>query len=88
MSNFVRPTKNYVNLGNLYQFKYLHKSTPGWAYFEDGSMFIVPRDYVQHKILEARMNIVAHLVSNPRGKLHAQLRQHEDSTNSRFVVVG
>lgn len=84
---YVRPSKNFVNLGKLYHVTPLKKGPPGWAYFDDGSIFIAACGYLSHENLEARMKIAAHLVTHPVVRLHAQSTRHGDILSNRFIVV-
>ncbi|KAF9699189.1 hypothetical protein EKO04_002986 [Ascochyta lentis] len=55
-----------VNLGNLYRttFEAEYLQPRGWAYFEDGSIFVARHFYDHHKFQQL-MNIAAHFVRDP-----------------------
>jgi hypothetical protein len=79
-----RPQSNTVNLGTLYarsKFKY----PTGWAYFEDGSVFILPFAWLPHDAFEARMKIAAHFVSGPTPKM--QEIRRENPHRKRFIII-
>ncbi|KAH7406147.1 hypothetical protein DE146DRAFT_435225 [Phaeosphaeria sp. MPI-PUGE-AT-0046c] len=89
MTHFVRPSRNFVNLGNLYQVAPLTTGDSCWAYFDDGSLFIVPRGgYPNHENLEVRMKIAAHLRTYPGDRLHSRTMRHEGPQRKRFVIAG
>lgn len=73
-----------VNLGNLYtQAKRVDISQPrGWAYFEDGSVF-VPRRNCNHDELQRVMNIAAFLVREPA----VQTNGLKKSRSSKQMIV-
>jgi hypothetical protein len=75
---------NTVNLGNLYA-PSKDKRPPGWAYFEDGSVFILPFGWAAHDAFEARMKIAAHFVNGPTPKM--QDTRREDVHRKRFIVI-
>ncbi|USP82453.1 hypothetical protein yc1106_09727 [Curvularia clavata] len=78
------PQKNPVNLGNLYS-NSQSKYPSGWAYFEDGSIFILPQGWCSHDTLEARMKILAHFVRSPTPKMQ-QIRATR-TPMKRFVII-
>jgi hypothetical protein len=100
MTFHVRPSKNFANLGTLYQ-KILHVrhsnnhvnlgnlylNIPflGHGYFDDGSVFIAPRSYLRHDIFEARMKIAAQLLSTPVRQITAM--EDKRSHGKRVIVV-
>ena len=84
--DFPTISHNSVNLGRLYAPVRLTKKRPlGWGYFDDGSVFIAPRTYMNHDAFEARMKLAAHFVSSPSPKLQA-IRQ-EDVHRKRLIVI-
>ncbi|XP_014551586.1 hypothetical protein COCVIDRAFT_42137 [Bipolaris victoriae FI3] len=80
----VRPQSNSVNLGNLYS-RAQSKRPSGWAYFEDGSVFILPFGWCAHNVFESRMKIAAHFVNGPTPRMQ-QVRA-KNSDMKRFVVI-
>lgn len=82
----VQPVKgNFVNLGNLYR-RVKNSSPPSWAYFDDGSVFIVPYGWLPHHVLEKRMNIATHFVNSPSPNLQ-EVRQ-KDAQRKRLILIG
>ena len=79
-----KPSNNTLNLGNLYA-DAKHRRPPGWAYFDDGSIFITPSGWLPHHILEERMQIAAHFVNQPSPKLQA-IRQ-QDPHKKRLILI-
>jgi hypothetical protein len=63
VTTHVCASQNFVNLGNLYSFNPLPQRPHGFGYFEDGSLFIAPRAYLEHDVFEARMKSAAQLFS-------------------------
>lgn len=80
----VRPQSNSVNLGNLYS-RAQSKRPSGWAYFEDGSVFILPFGWCAHDVFESRMKIAAHFVNGPTPRMQ-QVRA-KNSDMKRFIVI-
>ncbi|KAG9189608.1 hypothetical protein G6011_06476 [Alternaria panax] len=80
----VRPRYNRVNLGTLYA-RSKSKYPVGYAYFEDGSIFILPSCWLPHEAFEARMKIAAQFVSGPTPKMQAIRR--EDPHRKRFIII-
>ncbi|KAF1841602.1 uncharacterized protein K460DRAFT_358334 [Cucurbitaria berberidis CBS 394.84] len=76
--------KNFVNLGNLYT-RIKVPRPPGWAYFDDGSIFIVPYGWLPHHGFEKRMSLAASFISSPSPKIQA-IRQ-EDPLRSRLILI-
>jgi hypothetical protein len=74
---------NSVNLGNLYARK--SKFPTGWAYFEDGSVFLLPFVWLPHEAFEARMKIAAHFISGPTPRMQEMRR--ENPHNTRFIII-
>jgi hypothetical protein len=58
----------------------------GWAYFEDGSVFVAPANYMDHEAFETRMQIVEHFVSGPSPTL-LEIRK-TDPDRRRLIVIG
>jgi hypothetical protein len=58
----------------------------GWAYFEDGSVFVAPADYMDHEALETRMRTVEHFVLCPSPTL-LEIRKN-DPDRRRLIVIG
>lgn len=81
--SLVRP-HNSVNLGSLYA-PSRSKEPPGWAYFDDGSVFILPFGWFPHHAFEAQMKIAAHFVSEPTPKMQeiGQRNPHQ----RRYIVI-
>ncbi|KAF2032271.1 hypothetical protein EK21DRAFT_110215 [Setomelanomma holmii] len=80
-------SKNSVNLGRLYEPIGASKKRPlGWAYFDDGSVYVHPRDYLDHDTFEARMKVFEHFVLNPSPNLQATRKS--DHEKRRLIVVG
>lgn len=79
-----RPQYNSVNLGSLYA-RSKHKFPTGWAYFEDGSVFILPFAWFPHDTFEARMKIAAQFVSGPTPKM--QEIRRENPHMKRFIII-
>jgi hypothetical protein len=84
MTQHVRLRRHFVNLGTLYTQVRLRRRS-GWAYSEDGSMFVAPFGYIDHDALEMRMRVAAYLVSSPTSKLHAIRQSHPKE--DRFLVI-
>jgi hypothetical protein len=80
----IRPQNNFVNLGNLYS-RSTSKYPPGWAYFDDGSVFILPSGWCPHDAFEARMKIAAHFVSSPTPKM--QQTRAKNPHMKRLIVI-
>lgn len=58
-----------VNLGNLYV-QSDSRQNAGWAYFEDGSVFLAnKRKYIDHDRLEADMKLLHAFVQQPPSEL-------------------
>ncbi|KAI4670319.1 uncharacterized protein J4E79_000600 [Alternaria viburni] len=79
-----RPQYNSVNLGSLYA-RSKSKFPTGWAYFEDGSVFILPFAWFPHDTFEARMKIAAQFVSGPTPKM--QEIRRENPHMKRFIII-
>ncbi|KAI4956101.1 hypothetical protein J4E91_000311 [Alternaria rosae] len=79
-----RPQHNSVNLGSLYA-RSKSKFPTGWAYFEDGSVFILPFAWLPHDAFEARMKIAAQFVSGPTPKMQEMRR--ESPHRKRFIII-
>lgn len=79
-----RSLYNSVNLGGLYA-RSKRKYPTGYAYFEDGSVFIHPQLWLPHDALEARMKIAAHFVNGPTPKMQAIRKQ--DPHRTRFIII-
>ncbi|KAI2478663.1 hypothetical protein Ptr902_09629 [Pyrenophora tritici-repentis] len=77
-------SRNTVNLGNLYASS-RSLTPPGWAYFDDGSVFILPARWLPHDVFEARMKIAAHFVSEPTPKM--QEMRHNDQRRKRCIII-
>ncbi|CAO2657240.1 Nn.00g033660.m01.CDS01 [Neocucurbitaria sp. VM-36] len=75
---------NSVNLGSLYT-RAANQRPPSWAYFHDGSIFIVPRSWFPHDKLEKHMNLAAQFIDNPTPKIQA-IRQ-EDPRKKRLILI-
>jgi hypothetical protein len=75
---------NMVNLGNLYT-PSKDKRPPGWAYFDDGSVFILPYGWFSHDAFEARMKIAAYFVNGPTPKMQEMRR--ENVHRKRFIII-
>ena len=75
---------NFVNLGSLYT-RTANQRPPSWAYFDDGSIFIVPRSWLPHDELEKRMNLAAQFVNNPTPKI--QVIRQEDPRKKRLILI-
>lgn len=79
-----RPQHNSVNLGSLYA-RSKSKFPTGWAYFEDGSVFILPFAWLPHDAFEARMRIAAQFVSGPTPRM--QEIRRESPHRKRFIII-
>ncbi|KAF1947350.1 hypothetical protein EJ02DRAFT_365678 [Clathrospora elynae] len=79
-----KPQNNFVNLGNLYAHT-KNRKPPGWAYFDDGSVFIAPYGWFPHDVFERRMKIAARFVSDPTPKL--QETRRENPHKKRFIII-
>jgi hypothetical protein len=78
--------RNAVNLGRLYApARTLRESPAGWGYFEDGSVFLVPRFYLNHDAFETRMRMASYFVSDPPPEL--KTRRQIDPLMQRLVVI-
>ncbi|CAE7206934.1 hypothetical protein PTTW11_09630 [Pyrenophora teres f. teres] len=77
-------SRNTVNLGSLYA-PSRSLTPPGWAYFDDGSVFILPAGWFPHHVFEARMKIAAHFVSEPTPKMQ-ELRQNGQH-RKRCIII-
>jgi hypothetical protein len=75
---------SHVNLGNLYV-PIKDKRPPGWAYFDDGSVFILPYGWFSHDAFEARMKIAAHFVNGPTPKM--QEKKQKNNLWKRFIII-
>ena len=76
---------NAVNLGDLYTpHKEASRPPGGWAYFEDGSVFVVPYGF-SHDVLEKRMNLAARFVNSPSPKIQAT--RQKDPQQKRLIVI-
>jgi len=76
--------RNAVNLGNLYTTS-SPKRPIGFAYFEDGSVFIKARAYAELDTFEAEMNLLQPFVRGPSPKLD-QIRQ-TNAERQRLIVI-
>lgn len=91
-SRWRNPVHNFVNLTGLYQgpsFKVrppfrLNGARPGWAYFEDGSVFF-PRFPYTHEELQEVMKLAASFVRNPSDGKHTL--QRKDSSQTRMILL-
>ena len=63
-----------VNLGDLYKGDRYHEYPQGWAYFENGSIFVARSSY-DHQDFQRAMNILAPFVRNPSGTNSASERE-------------
>jgi len=76
----------FVNLGKLYNAtRIIGKRPSGWAYFDDGSVFIMPYTYLDHDAFELRMKGIAPFVSAPT--LRMQAKRPSDALRKRFVII-
>jgi hypothetical protein len=86
MTNYVRAASVFVNLGKLFSTTRLIKKRPtSWAYFDDGSIFVVPYTYLDHDAFELRMKVIAPLISAPT--LRMQANRQSDALKKRLVVI-
>lgn len=79
-----RPQHNSVNLGALYA-RSKSKNPIGYAYFEDGSVFILPFAWLPHDAFEARMKIAAQFVSGPTPKMREIRKTNRQM--ERFIII-
>lgn len=84
MTHHVPVPRNFVNLGNLYSW-WLPVRPPGWAYFEDGSIFIAPFGHLDHDSFETRMKVAANIVSAPTSNMRAIRQKYP--LEKRFIVI-
>lgn len=86
MTDYVRAASVFVNLGKLYSTaRLIRKRPPSWAYFDDGSIFIMPYTYLDHDAFELRMKVIAPFVSAPA--LRMQANRQSDALRKRLVVI-
>ncbi|KAH3949025.1 hypothetical protein HBI70_124770 [Parastagonospora nodorum] len=86
MTDYVRAASVFVNLGKLFSTTRLTKKRPtSWAYFDDGSIFIVPYTYLDHDAFELRMKVIAPFISAPT--LRMQANRQSDALKKRLVVI-
>jgi hypothetical protein len=79
-----KPRDNHVNLGNLYKTP-KRRMPPGWAYFDDGSVFVVPGKWIPDVSIEARMKIAAHIINDPTPKM--QEIAFQGPYKRRYIVI-
>jgi hypothetical protein len=79
-----RPQYNSVNLGTLYA-RSKSKNPVGYAYFGDGSVFILPFAWLPHDAFEARMKIAAQFVNGPTPKMR-EIRK-DNPHMGRFIII-
>jgi hypothetical protein len=90
-SRWRNPVQNFVNLTTLYgsswkvraPFK-LGAIRPGWAYFEDGSVFFPRFPYTDEELQEV-MKVAADFVRNPSDGERSL--QAKDASHTRMVLL-
>jgi hypothetical protein len=75
---------NGVNLGDLYT-NPKRRRPYGWAYFEDGSIFILRAGWLSHDKFEERMRIVARFLHDPWPRLKAL--QEQNAMEKRLILI-
>ncbi|KAJ4286103.1 hypothetical protein N0V90_013452 [Kalmusia sp. IMI 367209] len=79
-----RPPQNSVNLGKLFA-QPRCKQPPSWAYFEDGSVYLEQRRYMDHNELEAEMRLLQSFVRQPTPDL-VQTRYENPKLKRRILL--
>jgi hypothetical protein len=77
-------TQNTVNLGNLYTHSPRLRSS-GYAFFEDGSIWISGREYEEHDVFEAEMKLLQPFVRGPSPKLEQVRKTYAE--RQRLIVT-
>ena len=85
------PVRNFVNLGKLYSrrlalhpFSRFISIKPGWAYFEDGSVFFARIEHTDLELQEI-MKVAAGFVRNPTDGRETVHR--EENGNTRMILL-
>jgi hypothetical protein len=84
IGSIIKP-RNPVNLGKLYEADRLNKRMDGWAYLDDGSIFISPIGWTRHDVIEGRLKIAAQFVRDPTPR--AQGIRRQDPDRQRFLLI-
>jgi hypothetical protein len=77
------PPHHSVNLGDFYKIR--RQPLDGWAYLDDGSVFLSPSGWTEHDVLQARLRLAAQYVRDPTPQ--SQVIRRNDPDRRRLLVI-